>query len=105
AVAERMPFGRRTRAAAQADVQEDLVQGVGDRVRGLGEQGARAGHRGGHRLGDRDREIPEERGEDRARGAFGHDRGTAFYVSSTVSRQEGTAVAKPRARTFGSKAA
>src|SRR3989442_1490477 len=26
AVAERMPFGRGTRAAAQADVQEDLVQ-------------------------------------------------------------------------------
>src|SRR5438309_6315025 len=65
-VTERVLVRRGLHAPPNADVEEDLVQRVGDRVRGLGHERTRAGDVRGDRLGDRDGQVAGEGREDRA---------------------------------------
>jgi hypothetical protein len=57
---------RLARAAADGDVEEDLVAGVRDGVERLGEERGRAGERGGDALRDRDQGVGEQRRQDAA---------------------------------------
>src|SRR2546428_6693750 len=71
-VAERVPLRRRLHAPPDADIKEDLIHGVGDRVRGLRDKRAGPGHVRRDRFGDRDRQVARESREDRAGRALGH---------------------------------
>ena len=50
--------------AALPDEQEQLGRAVAGRVRGFGQQRARAGRQPGHQLGDADSDVGRERSED-----------------------------------------
>lgn len=68
AVAEGVEHVRRTCAALEGGQQEDLVEAVGHRVCGFGEQRRRAGHRPADRLGHRDAQVGGECHPDRLPG-------------------------------------
>ena len=70
AVAERVGGVGLRAAAAQPDVQQDLVGRVGQRVHRLGEHRRRPGHQRRHALGERDPEVGEDGDDDRAGGAL-----------------------------------
>src|SRR5437867_13008141 len=71
-VTERVLVRWRLHAPPDADVQEDLVDRVGDRVRGLRDERSRAGYVCSDRLGDRDGQVAGEGREDRASRTLRH---------------------------------
>ena len=72
AVAERMLDVGGLLTAFERRQQEDLVQGVGHRVRGFGEHGCRAGDQTTDGLGDRDGQVGDPGEQNRPGGLLGH---------------------------------
>jgi hypothetical protein len=87
AVAERMLGVGHPLGHPEAGEQEDLVEGVGDRVRGLGQHRARPADQPGGQLGHGDRQVGRERDQDRAL-ALGRHLGhvSSGYVGRAVER-------------------
>jgi hypothetical protein len=60
----------RAPAAAESGEQQDLVEGVGSRVGGLGQHGGRPGQKSADQLGDRDAEIGRQGQQHRGGGGI-----------------------------------